>query len=277
MRALWVFFSVLCLAPVAFSQTTPAACSWQGSCTAKAQCRKQGFPELQGEWALALSWHPGFCHSREDVKCLPDCQDAQEPAHFTLHGLWPQWAEYCGVSDDVAQCACSNARANLPAVAVGADLAVKMKDMFPDRWSLLERHEWTKHGTCSGMTQDAYFRTAIGMVDQVNASALGDLIRTKIGKMVTYGDLCDAAERTFGPAVRGALTVDHPNNMVHGRYLLTGLMITFKPKEGAFDLKGVDFVKVDPNQRTLGDRTPTLLCAPENLSRRLYIDPAGVE
>lgn len=255
----------------------PAACLRDGQCTEKTGCPRAALPVLQGTWALALSWHPGFCQTRSDTKCLLECANTNEAPRFTLHGLWPQWAEYCGVPKAVSDCACSNARHKLPPVTVSPGLQPQMAQYFPDRWAQLERHEWTKHGTCSDMDQNTYFTTAIALADQVNGSALQTFVQKNVGKTVTYGALCDAAEKAFGAAIRPALTVEQSRERINGNFLLTGLMITFKPAGGKFDLKAAEFVKVDPAQPNLGGFPPTLLCDPRNLGRRVIIDAAGVE
>jgi ribonuclease T2 len=89
-------------------------------------------------YLLNLSWSPEFC--------LTHSQAAECAAHsgFVLHGLWPQnndgsYPEHC--SDAPGP---SNERA--------------YRDILPDQ-RLLE-HEWQTHGTCSGLTPDAYFAEA---------------------------------------------------------------------------------------------------------------------
>lgn len=64
---------------------------------------------------------------------------------FILHGLWPQyergWPQFCGQGRGL-----DNA------------LVERMLDIMPSRG--LVRHEWEKHGTCAGLSPEAYFAKA---------------------------------------------------------------------------------------------------------------------
>jgi ribonuclease T2 len=89
-------------------------------------------------YLLNLSWSPEYCHSHS---AAPECA---AHAAFVLHGLWPENANGQNPEN------CSNA-------AGPADPSA-YKDIYPDS-SLLE-HEWKAHGTCSGLSPDAFFTTA---------------------------------------------------------------------------------------------------------------------
>ena len=89
-------------------------------------------------YLLNLSWSPEFCYSHSEA---PEC--ASHPT-FVLHGLWPQ-----NTSGSYPE-KCSN--------APGPSDPSAFKDIYPDQ-GLLE-HEWTTHGTCSGLGADDFFRTA---------------------------------------------------------------------------------------------------------------------
>ena len=69
----------------------------------------------------------------------------------TIHGLWPQWGEWCGGSLDEG--AIEPLHADLVSVwpsCVGDDNATSF-----------HAHEWLKHGTCSDYGETDYFATAI--------------------------------------------------------------------------------------------------------------------
>jgi ribonuclease T2 len=89
-------------------------------------------------YLLNLSWSPEFCHSH------PTAAECAMHSTFVLHGLWPQ------NNDGTWPQNCSN--------APGPANPSKYKDIYPDL-SLL-RHEWAKHGTCSGLSPDEYFSAA---------------------------------------------------------------------------------------------------------------------
>lgn len=90
-------------------------------------------------YVLALSWSPGFCEidGGERAQCEPG-----EGKHFVVHGLWPQYDR--GYPSD-----CAGPRAPSRVALEHA------KDLFPDEG--LARHEWRKHGTCSGKSPSDYF------------------------------------------------------------------------------------------------------------------------
>jgi ribonuclease T2 len=82
-----------------------------------------------------MSWSPEFCFSKPDN---PECSGHYG---FIVHGLWPQfrnggWPESCGQQP-------------------GPSNPSKMLDIMPDPH--LVQHEWTTHGTCSGLSADDYF------------------------------------------------------------------------------------------------------------------------
>lgn len=100
--------------------------------------RKRGEPGQFDSYILALSWSPGYCDSRpEDPQCAPGRRFS-----FIVHGLWPQyhngrWPEFCSTEP-------------------GLQNIDKMLDIMPSR--NLIRHEWDKHGTCTGLDAESYFQ-----------------------------------------------------------------------------------------------------------------------
>jgi ribonuclease T2 len=95
-------------------------------------------PGVFDYYLLTLSWSPEFC--------LTHGQAAECAAHpgFVLHGLWPENTDGSYPEN------CSN--------APGPSDPQAFRDILPDM-HLLE-HEWTTHGTCSGLGPDAYFSEA---------------------------------------------------------------------------------------------------------------------
>jgi ribonuclease T2 len=89
-------------------------------------------------YILNLSWSPEFCYSH------PSARECAEHETFVLHGLWPE------NNDGSYPENCSN--------AAGPPHPSAYRDIYPDAGLLA--HEWEKHGTCSGLSPDAYFRAA---------------------------------------------------------------------------------------------------------------------
>ncbi|MBA1376949.1 MULTISPECIES: ribonuclease T2 family protein [Pseudomonas] len=88
-------------------------------------------------YVLSLSWSPTFCLTHQN-----DSQCSGKGYGFVLHGLWPQyarggWPQSCSTE--------------MPLTAAERE---KGLTLFPTR-KLLE-HEWSKHGTCSGLGAMGY-------------------------------------------------------------------------------------------------------------------------
>ena len=95
-------------------------------------------------YLLSLSWSPQYCSSPAGERDSAQCGGGRR-YEFILHGLWPQydrgWPQFCGTSQTL-----SNA------------LVEKMLDIMPSR--RLIRHEWEKHGVCTGLSAAEYFGKA---------------------------------------------------------------------------------------------------------------------
>jgi ribonuclease T2 len=105
----------------------------------------QGTPGVFDYYLLTLSWSPEFCYSHPE---RPECQSGRHG--FVVHGLWPQYVD--GYPEH-----CSKA----PGLANPAEMA----DLMPDAG--LVAHEWSTHGTCSGLDAESYFkllRNAFGSI-----------------------------------------------------------------------------------------------------------------
>jgi ribonuclease T2 len=96
----------------------------------------QGTPGQFDYYLLTLSWSPEFCHSHPDK---PECQSGHHG--FIVHGLWPQYVD--GYPER-----CST--------TPGLTNPAEMTDIMPDAG--LVAHEWSTHGTCSGLDADGYFK-----------------------------------------------------------------------------------------------------------------------
>jgi ribonuclease T2 len=92
-------------------------------------------------FVLSLSWSPEHCAG--DMPDERQC-DGSRRYGFVVHGLWPQSAD--GPLDS-----CSGGGRLDPSIADG------MLDLMPN--PTLVRHEWKKHGACTGMPPAEYFET----------------------------------------------------------------------------------------------------------------------
>lgn len=92
-------------------------------------------------WALTLSWSPTFCESAAGRNNHQQCGPGRRFA-FVIHGLWPQyehgWPADCGGN-----------------TYVPSQVITGMLDVMPSKGLII--HQWRKHGTCSGLSQQDYF------------------------------------------------------------------------------------------------------------------------
>ncbi len=92
-------------------------------------------------YLLSLSWSPEYCAGSPGGGGSQQC-GGERQFGFVVHGLWPQYnrgyPQFCRNNSRV-----SNA------------LIERMLPVMPSE--RLIRHEWKKHGTCSGLTAGQYF------------------------------------------------------------------------------------------------------------------------
>lgn len=110
-------------------------------------------------YMLVLSYAPDFCAEPGGNKDFRECGTGRHIG-FVVHGLWPQGEtgrgpENCGPARPVAQDIVS---ATLPYVPTPS----------------LIQHEWSAHGTCSGLDATSYFallrkaRDSVKIPDELN-------------------------------------------------------------------------------------------------------------
>lgn len=93
---------------------------------------------------LALTWSPSYCEIEGKAANRQQCGEGQDLG-FVVHGLWPQfengWPQYCN----------GNGPNRVPNALVRQYL-----DIMPSAG--LMGHQWRKHGSCTGLDQNDYFR-----------------------------------------------------------------------------------------------------------------------
>lgn len=136
-------------------------------------------------YVLSLSWSPSYCaragRSADPMQCR-----AVRPFRFVLHGLWPQYErgypEFCGT-------------------AQGRDLSRRtvdgMLDIMPSRG--LVRHQWRKHGSCSGLSPEAYFDLSRKALQKLRIPAAFDSLEAG-GRVAP--DAVETAFRLANPGLR---------------------------------------------------------------------------
>lgn len=110
---------------------------------------KAGTPGAFDYYLLSLSWSPEYCNAHPDdhAQC-----GTQKRYGLVLHGLWPQysnggWPESCSTEP------------------LDETIANQYPGLYPSR--KLYEHEWSKHGTCSGLGETDYFALSKSARDRV--------------------------------------------------------------------------------------------------------------
>ena len=95
-------------------------------------------------YVLALSWSPTYCDGEGGRRDAEGQCAAGRGLGFVVHGLWPQYARgfpsNCGAFPR----------------ALTRDALTIAGEIMPSAG--LARHEWSTHGTCSGLDPTAYFK-----------------------------------------------------------------------------------------------------------------------
>jgi ribonuclease T2 len=152
-------------------------------------------------YVLAASWQPAFCQTHQSKpECQTQTQERFDAAHFALHGLWPQprGNEYCGVSQEQRSDDAAGRWSDLPPLELTDQLRADLDVVMPGTRSDLQRHEWTRHGTCYSDTAEEYFAEALQLMNQLNASPVRVLFATRVGEVVSADELRAAFDQAFG-------------------------------------------------------------------------------
>lgn len=158
-------------------------------------------PAQFDQYVLALTWHPGFCLER-DAK--PECRqmDAFASEEFVLHGFWPDAVSYCGVSDESESLSKSGQWCQIDVLPAEDQYfeETSKRSLMPGSHerSCLDRHEWVKHGTCSGLDFDGYYDLSLALVSRFAESKTSDYVAANRGKRVSRSAFYRAVAEDFG-------------------------------------------------------------------------------
>jgi ribonuclease T2 len=178
---------------------------------------------------LALSWQPAFCEKRPDkTECKAQTVEAYEASNFALHGLWPQPRRnvYCAVRDDVIAADEEGEWFSLPETDLSPETKAALDRVMPGTRSLLDRHEWIKHGTCYGSDAEQYYKDSIRLTQAVNASPVGALMASRVGKRISTAELRAAFDEALGEGAGLRVRVNCERD--GGRLLISEITIGLK-------------------------------------------------
>ena len=150
---------------------------------------------------LAASWQPAFCETRPaKPECLSQTEDRVDATGFSLHGLWPQPVDnvYCGVPPELRAVDEAGRWADLPSLDLEAETREALDRLMPGSASLLDRHEWIKHGTCHSRTAETYYRNSLRLMAELNASPVRSLFAESIGLPLSARAIRERFDSAFG-------------------------------------------------------------------------------
>ena len=175
-------------------------------------------------YILALSWQSAFCESkRKKPECRAQTDKQFSAYNFVLHGLWPNSVNYCQVPKRIIK---KRKWCKTPALKLSKSVRKQLKKFMPGNLSCLQRHEWYKHGSCSGLSENDYFILATKLVKKFSKSAFSQYVAKNIGKKVKRKNLLKAFDKSFGKGSRAYLALRCKK--VRGTSLLTEIQIHLK-------------------------------------------------
>ena len=162
---------------------------------ASAQDARQNEPGKFDFYVLSLSWSPSYCAAAHDSGRSGGAQCGARPYSFVVHGLWPQYEkgfpEYC----------------EQPSPRLYHRIMESMLDLMPA--PRLIYNEWDKHGTCSGLSAQAYFDTIRKARAAVKIPS--EFIDLSDTKTVSPSEIEDAFVKANSGLEPGGIAVDCDN------------------------------------------------------------------
>lgn len=143
-------------------------------------------------YLLALTVHPAFC--ADGHAGIPECR-RRAARSVVIHGLWPE------------RLAPGTYPRDCPAKALDLDpaLAQELGEWMPGMAANLHEHEWRKHGGCSGLDDDEYFRRTIDLARGLDG-ALHAKLTTLAGRETTAAELREVADQ-YQPGIGATFTL----------------------------------------------------------------------
>jgi len=158
-------------------------------------------------YVFAYIWEPESCYENPS---WVQCSDPQSfwGTNFVIHGLWPQYSSGGYPSE------CTDVPFNEDVIAnIGIDTMnqywpnVKSEPSDPN-YNSFWQHEWTKHGTCTILTQESYFNTTINLsrtfgtpsiiISNIGKTVSASLIRDSFGGTSMVALQCESGQYLSG-------------------------------------------------------------------------------
>ncbi|MDB5554973.1 MAG: ribonuclease, family [Rhizobium sp.] len=189
-----VFLTVLCI----LSQ--PFAANSAETVSPVSKERKSSDPErAKTKLILGVSWQPGFCEtSPKTPECTGQTADRVDARLFSLNGLWTSRKVYCGVDGALKEQDKKKNWLDMPELSLDDSVKLELAKAMPGTASGFDRHQWVKHGTCSGYVADEYYGRALKLLAALNRSEVQSLFEDNLGATLDEAKVKAAFETAFG-------------------------------------------------------------------------------
>ena len=164
-------------------------------------------------YTLALSWHPTLCLRFPDN---PECGADQPRSTLVLHGLWPERRKdpdhcfaFCGVDELTKEKDKPKEWCGLPEEKMYEDVQDALYAVMPGHLVCLDRHEWLRHGKCSGLSINAYFGAAHDLAQRYLQSDFAAFLggSDTLGRTVKREEVMAEFERRYGEGSRASMNL----------------------------------------------------------------------
>jgi ribonuclease T2 len=188
---------------------------------------------------LGVSWQPGFCEtSPKTPECTGQTADRPDATRFSLNGLWKSRKTYCGVDGALKDQDKKKKWLDMPELALDEGVKLELAKAMPGVASGFDRHQWVKHGTCSGYVADEYYGRALKLLAALNQSEVQALFEESIGATLKEADVKQAFEEAFGAGAGDKVKMRCRKD--GERRVITGLTIGLgEVNDGEGDLAGL--------------------------------------
>jgi ribonuclease T2 len=174
---------------------------------------------------LAISWQNSFCQTHQYKKeCKSMNANSFGAFEFVLHGLWPQPRNnaYCNVSKKQVGMDKNKQWNRLDKLVLESSTRNELSKLMPGYASNLHRHEWVKHGTCYGTSENEYYKDAMSLLTQVNASKVQQYFKQNVGRVVNLKQVRKLFDKEFGAGAGEHVSMNCKRGLVTELWLYLG-------------------------------------------------------
>jgi ribonuclease T2 len=167
-------------------------------------------------YAMVLNWQPALCQAGgKKLADTPDCRTADSGAfqarNFTLREFRPtrnpcrKQLGFCGSVEREPK-----TLADYPPVELSEAGRQNLIGIMPGAAgdSGLERQAWHKYGSCTGLSEEAYFKLAGDLAQQFNQSGMAGFMAARQGQKVHREEFFQEIDKALGTDARKHINIE---------------------------------------------------------------------